>query len=67
MSAASSSPPASIISFYGWFFFAIVIALLMAVGWRFFDRRAGDPLVDPQKLQPVRPRSSPLIAVARRL
>ena len=27
---------------YGWIFFAIVIALLMAAGWRFFDRGPGD-------------------------
>jgi EpsI family protein len=49
---------------YGWFFFAFVIALLMAVGWRFFDRRPGDPWFDPEKLQPVRAASSPLIPVA---
>ncbi len=28
---------------YGWFFFAIVMALVMAIGWRFFDRKPGDP------------------------
>jgi exosortase A len=51
---------------YGWVFFAIVIALLMAAGWRFFDRRPGDPWFDPQQLQPVRPaRSSiPLVSAA---
>jgi EpsI family protein len=49
---------------YGWFFFAFVIALLMAVGWRFFDRRPGDAWFDAGKLQPVRPTSSPLIPVA---
>jgi exosortase A len=49
---------------YGWFFFALVIALLMAVGWRFFDRRAGDAWINPEKLQPVRPISSPLVPVA---
>jgi exosortase A len=36
---------------YGWLFFAIVIALIMAVGWRFFDRRPGDPWFDPAELQ----------------
>lgn len=36
---------------YGWFFFAFVIALLMGAGWRFFDRRIGDPWFDPAKLQ----------------
>jgi EpsI family protein len=49
---------------YGWFFFALVIALLMAVGWRFFDRRAGDAWINPEKLQPVRRTSSPLLLVA---
>nr|WP_295374962.1 exosortase A [uncultured Sphingosinicella sp.] len=39
--------------FYGWFFFAIVIALLMAVGWRFFDRGVSDPWFDPRALQPA--------------
>ncbi|HEV2747212.1 MAG TPA: exosortase A [Allosphingosinicella sp.] len=37
---------------YGWIFFAIVMALLMAVGWRFFDRKPGDPWFDPRRLQP---------------
>jgi exosortase A len=37
---------------YGWFFFALVIALLMAVGWRFFDRKVSDPWFDPDALQP---------------
>jgi exosortase A len=36
---------------YGWIFFAIVIALLMAAGWPFFDRRPGDPWFDPAALQ----------------
>jgi exosortase A len=39
--------------FYGWFFFAVVIALLMAVGWRFFDRGVSDPWFDPRALQPA--------------
>lgn len=29
---------------YGWFFFAAVIALVMAVSWRFFDRAADAPV-----------------------
>ena len=37
---------------YGWFFFAFVIALLMAVGWRFFDRKPADPWFRPRDLQP---------------
>ncbi len=27
---------------YGWFFFAIVLVLVVAAGWRFFDRKPGD-------------------------
>ena len=29
---------------YGWIFFAVVMALLLAVGWRFFDRPVEDPV-----------------------
>lgn len=36
---------------YGWFFFALVVALLIGVGWRFFDRRPTDPWFDPATLQ----------------
>ena len=32
--------------FYGWVFFALVMALVMAAGWRFFDRAMDDPLID---------------------
>lgn len=42
---------------YGWFFFAAVIALVLALGWRFFDRAADAPLVDAAALQ-----ASPLLA-----
>ncbi len=31
---------------YGWFFFALVIALVIAMGWKFFDRDAGAPMTD---------------------
>ena len=49
---------------YGWVFFAVVIGLLMAAGWPFFDRKAGDPWFDPRKLQPMPPRaSSPVFPV----
>jgi EpsI family protein len=37
---------------YGWIFFAIVVLLLMAVSWRWFDRRLTDPWFDPRILQP---------------
>jgi len=36
---------------YGWFFFGIIIALLMALAWRFFDRSADEPMV--LKVRPV--------------
>ncbi|HKT85383.1 MAG TPA: exosortase A [Novosphingobium sp.] len=31
---------------YGWFFFAIVLALVIAGAWRFFDRPWNDPVID---------------------
>jgi exosortase A len=37
---------------YGWIFFAIVIALIMAAGWRFFDRAPNARWFDPADLQP---------------
>jgi EpsI family protein len=36
---------------YGWVFFGIVIALVMAAGWRFFDRRPDADAFDPALLQ----------------
>ncbi len=30
---------------YGWLFFAIVLAMLMGIGWRFFDRKVTDPWI----------------------
>ena len=36
---------------YGWVFFAIVIALIMAAGWRFFDRKPSDAWFDPDALR----------------
>jgi exosortase A len=36
---------------YGWLFFAIVIALIMAAGWRFFDRAPNARWFDPAELQ----------------
>lgn len=43
--------------FYGWVFFAIVIVLLFAAGWRFFDRPPLEPFLDPAALE-----RSPLLA-----
>jgi exosortase A len=37
--------------FYGWIFFAIVIAIVMALGWRFFDKKADAIAFDPADLQ----------------
>lgn len=36
---------------YGFVFFALVIALIVGLGWRFFDRGVGDAWFDPEKLQ----------------
>lgn len=41
---------------YGWFFFAFVMALVIAAGWRFFDRAPDAQLVDPAALE-----ASPLL------
>lgn len=43
---------------YGWFFFAFIIAVLMAASWRFFDRKIDDPWFDPDTLRSERPGSS---------
>ena len=32
--------------FYGWLFFAAVIAVVLAAGWRWFDRAPDDPPID---------------------
>jgi exosortase A len=31
---------------YGWVFFAIIVAVLIACAWPFFDRSANDPMID---------------------
>ncbi|MGP1283714.1 MAG: exosortase A [Parasphingopyxis sp.] len=52
---------------YGWFFFAFVIAAVLALGWKFFDRDIDDPAFDPADIQPRRPETggaSRLYAVA---
>jgi len=46
---------------YGWVFFAVVIAAVLGLSWRFFDRRIDDPLVDLERLQTM-----PLLATAER-
>ena len=45
--------------FYGWFFFAFVLILVMAIGWPFFDRRIDDPMIDGDALKESRPPQSP--------
>jgi len=49
---------------YGGIFFAIVIALILGAGWRFFDRGVNAPWFDPRKLQDGRPRGARLDLVA---
>ena len=50
--------------FYGWIFFGIVIALVMAAGWPFFDKRADAAAFDPVLLQAQVARNiRPLLAV----
>jgi exosortase A len=48
--------------FYGWVFFALVMGLVMAAGWRFFDRQVDAPLVDGARIE-----ASPLLARLERM
>jgi exosortase A len=41
---------------YGWIFFALAMAGVMAAGWRWFDRAPDDPAFDPATLRPPRHR-----------
>ncbi len=36
---------------FGWVFFALVMAAVLAIGWQFFDRSPDDPAFDPARLQ----------------
>ncbi|MGH6615679.1 exosortase A [Sphingomonas sp.] len=36
---------------YGWVFFGVVMAAVIAIGWRWFDRAPDDPVFDPATLQ----------------
>jgi exosortase A len=49
---------------YGWFFFALVIALIMGAAWRFFDRRVGDLWFDGAPLQVPATGTRPGLAAA---
>jgi len=35
---------------YGWIFFALVIAAVMAMSWRFFDRAIDEPMIDAEAI-----------------
>ena len=37
--------------FYGWVFFAVVIVLVLGLGWRWFDRAIDDPMIDAAAIQ----------------
>lgn len=39
---------------YGWLFFGLVMAAVLAIGWRWFDRPPDAPAFDPDALPPVR-------------
>jgi exosortase A len=49
---------------YGGIFFALVIALILALAWRFFDRGVDEPWFDPATLKGNRPARLPLVAGA---
>ncbi|MBZ6379996.1 hypothetical protein B5C34_14300 [Pacificimonas flava] len=45
---------------YGWVFFAVIMAIVLGVGWFFFDRPVDDPAFDPRRLEPAPPRRAPI-------
>lgn len=49
---------------YGWVFFGIIMIIVMAAAWPFFDRTPGDPWFDVQRLQKVTVRCSDMHRVA---
>jgi exosortase A len=49
---------------YGWVFFAIIMIVVMATAWPFFDRKPGDPWFDPRALQREGERGGPVGKVA---
>jgi exosortase A len=46
---------------YGWLFFAVVMGMLLALAWRYFDRALDDPYVDAAAIE-----ASPVLAKAAR-
>ncbi|WP_242008117.1 exosortase A [Sphingomonas ginsenosidivorax] len=49
---------------YGWVFFALVMAGVLALGWRWFDRAPDDPAFDPTRLQTMPRRRAGLVLVS---
>jgi len=49
---------------YGWVFFGLVMAAVIALGWRWFDRAPDDPVFDPAKLQTLPRRRVDLLVAA---
>ncbi|MEO5587727.1 MAG: exosortase A [Novosphingobium sp.] len=47
---------------YGWIFFAVVLAMTLALAWKFFDRAADDAMIEAEAIA----RSSVLTALERR-
>lgn len=39
---------------YGWFFFALVIAAVLGLSWRYFDRAVDDPMIDAAAIEAVK-------------
>ncbi|MFS0849135.1 exosortase A [Novosphingobium panipatense] len=39
---------------YGWIFFALVLAIVIACAWRFFDRPVNEPVIDASAIQASR-------------
>lgn len=35
---------------YGWIFFGLVIAMVIGLGWRYFDRSVDDPMIDADRI-----------------
>ncbi len=49
---------------YGWVFFGLVMAAVIAIGWRWFDRAPDDPVFDPALLKAVPSRRVDLLLAA---
>ena len=45
---------------YGWFFFAFILVLLMAMGWPFFDRKIDERMIDGDAIEQSRFRQTKL-------